>query len=961
MSEIVQWLIRKPNGEISGPMTTMEVIRQIRSGYYMGEEFVSRYPSGRWHPISYDQHFFNVLLEGLEQELLNKPGQQPVVQDEVTKRIESLKKDFATGQTQSEIQKGEAIFEDLDAKTPVVIEVEAENSHETAQRVDIDDATRAVSGRAVKEKQRLKRKALKKEKKKEEKQKRQTRLPILIFSAALAIAAITYFLVTEKSLDSERFRLRRPDFKTGQSLNKSQIAQGMRRAIQSFRKDTINDYLQAQNDLVGIVEGSQSLDAYSFLCMTYRELWPFSFQDGRDHETLQKVLSRVQKINPKSISASVCLVVSYWIKGQYDDALRIMDSHLLQSPGLLFFNQMTGDIYAARKDYRSASYYFAKVRELWQPPPIWSKALLEEARMYRLRGVHGSALKLYRKLLKENPTHAVAKIELGILEFSPYQNINRARNSILSGLKAKQFIPKMIEAEAYVTLAKISVFQGNNQEALKLSQKSFSIDSSNQEAKELIVSLGGIKALNAVNIDNVNMVYLGEQYMKMKNYTLAQAEFRAAYEANKKNGFAALRAGEALWRLNQSNEAMAWVKRSIEADPQFIRSYLILSDYQSARFDYINAIETLKNALRVDSRHHGIFAGFALIEYRRRNYEGAMRFAQKALELYDTDIDSLLVMAQALQKLNDPEKGFPYIQQALELDSSNEDIHIAFANILASLQGTDAGINYLDTMISQSGKISYMRALGELLSREERNQEAIQYYSDALTKDPKDKKTLIALAKVLQTEKRYDEARDFFLEAAALDPSDAEPLFLIGQLYLDSGKNDFALKQFERVISVNPNFPLAHYYAGMAQIALGRPDEALGLAVLEKKMNPDLPDAFMLAAEAYFLKKQYNLCSEEYQKVLAKGLKTADVFIKLARCYRLSGLFDTAMTMLTEAESRESGNADVYKELGALYDEKGEHIKAIEGYKRYLQLNPQAADKAFIEQQIQRIERGGTQ
>ena len=40
-------------------------------------------------------------------------------------------------------------------------------------------------------------------------------------------------------------------------------------------------------------------------------------------------------------------------------------------------------------------------------------------------------------------------------------------------------------------------------------------DSSNDEAREFIVNLGGIKALNSVSIDNINMIYQGEQYMKM--------------------------------------------------------------------------------------------------------------------------------------------------------------------------------------------------------------------------------------------------------------------------------------------------------------------------------------------------------------------------------------------------------------------------------------------------------------
>jgi len=944
VSEIIQWLVRNQNGEIDGPLTTVEVIRKIRSGILFGEEYISRYPSGRWHPISYDENFFNVLLEVLEDELVEKPIRTGREQEEVTQRIENLKKIH----TQAAVDKtevrevGQAHFEDLEAKTPLIIEMENEP---------------AKVGRAVKDKKKTNSKAkklVKKVRPKLTRRARRARLQTLIFFAVIGLATSLYFL----SLGDEgegRFHLRSPRFAQNRSGN-SEIQASMTRAIQHFRKDTLKDYLVAQDALIDVVSNSNSLDGFAFLCMTYRELWPYSYQDSRDHNTLQKVLRQVQKINPKSPSANICLVVSHWVNGKYDDALRIMDSNLAQSPGLIFFNQMAGDIYAARKDYRSAAYYFSKVRELWSPPPVWSKALLQEARMYRMQKAHALAVKLYQRLLKENPDHAVGKIELGVIEFEPYQNIEKAQNYIRSGLSSDVFIPKMIEAEAHLTLAKINVIQGNNRQALKFAKLAFAIDSSNQEARDLTVSIGGMKALKSVSLDHANMVYLGEQYMKMKNYTAAQAEFRAAFEANKKNGFAALRAGQALWALNQGKEAISWVQKAIIADSGFVLSYIILADYQSARYDYINAIETLKAALGVSPRHHGVFRGFAWIELRRRNYQGAIQFAKKALELYDTDIDSLLIISKALNAEGEAEQAFQYIQQALELDNSNEEVHTTFAKIIAALQGTEAAINYLESLVSKSGKNSYLRALGEILYSEERYGEALQYFYDAITKDPKDKETLLSLAKILQNQKDYERARDFLLEAATLDPSDAEPLFLLGQLYLDSEKNEEAKKYFERVIEVNANYPLAYYHAGQAYLALKDLDMALKMAKLEKDMNPDIPESYLLAAEAYYLKSQFNLCTDEYQLVLTKGLKTADVYIKMARCYRLYGAFDSAQTMLDLAERTESGNPNIYKELGALYSKKGSDVKALEFYRRYLQLSPQARDKEQIEAAMKKIE-----
>ena len=959
MKPIVQWLVRASGGRIIGPITTQEVIRKIRTGTFVGEESISKYPEGRWHPISYEQSFFDVLLEVLESELGDsQKTEKPFGKEDASRRIENLKEEREIGKANREtVERTPSLsHEDVDAQTPVIIDLEQapEKPPASKKKSKAPKSKKKKMGRAIFDEVPQNNKEKKKEKK-----KKSSPLDIVLILAALGLIGFRALKTMEPvRTGSNQIHLARPNFKAKQKkMTKGERTKAMARAVRSFRNDNFTDYLKAQDALISLVSRTRTLDAYGYLCMTYKELWPFSHQDSEDYKTFEVVLGRIQQLHPKSPAANICLVVFHWLKGKYDDAQRIMDDSLQKNPGMIFFNHMMGELFASRRDYRSAAYYFGKVRELWKPPPVWSKSMLQLARMYRKANAPGQAIKLYRSLLKNNPSHAVARIEMGILELTPYQNISQAQDHIKSGLASGQSIPKSIESEAYLTLAKISILLGNNRQALKHARQGFSIDTTNEECRELIISLGGIKALNDITISNVNLVYLGEQYMKMKNYTAAQAEFRGAYEANPKNGFAALRAGEALWAIGQSNEAIEWVKKSIQADPNFIRSYMILAEFQSRRFKYEDAVDTLKAAYRLNPRHHGIYRGFAHAELQRRNYPGAVRYSKKALELYDTDIPSLIILAEALTAQGEAEEAFNYLQRATELDPSNEQVHVTFARISAALQGTDAGITFLESKASQNGDVLYLKAIGDLLASEERNTEAIQYYYDALEKNPKHKETIMALAKTLQKEKRYNEARDYFLEAATLDPTNAEPIYLIGQLYLDSGKYPLALKNFKRVIGINPNYPLANFYAGQAQLNLNNTTEALKMAEQERLINPEIPESYTLAGDAYYKNKQYVQCAEEYQKALAKGLRTSGLYVKLARCERLRGNFDSTLTMLTEAEQVESGNPDIYKELGALYHLRAYYIKAKEAYTRYLQLSPNAKDRKEIERRISSIQR----
>jgi len=62
--------------------------------------------------------------------------------------------------------------------------------------------------------------------------------------------------------------------------------------------------------------------------------------------------------------------------------------------------------------------------------------------------------------------------------------------------------------------------------------------------------------------------------------------------------------------------------------------------------------------------------------------------------------------------------------------------------------------------------------------------------------------------------------------------------------------------------------------------------------------------------------------------------------------------------MLSHAAVQEQGLADIYKEQGAIYELKGEVQHAIEAYNQYFVLDPNAPDRAQIEQRILALQRG---
>jgi regulator of sirC expression with transglutaminase-like and TPR domain len=72
----------------------------------------------------------------------------------------------------------------------------------------------------------------------------------------------------------------------------------------------------------------------------------------------------------------------------------------------------------------------------------------------------------------------------------------------------------------------------------------------------------------------------------------------------------------------------------------------------------------------------------------------------------------------------------------------------------------------------------------------------------------------------------------------------------------------------------------------------------------------------------------------------------------MAKCYRQSGSPDVAESMLAIAATKESGNPEIFKEQGAIFEQRGDQRAAAEAYEKYLALSPNARDREEVRGRI---------
>ncbi|MCB9073723.1 MAG: tetratricopeptide repeat protein [Bdellovibrionaceae bacterium] len=915
------WYVKNVQQQVFGPMTNEEVLAQIQRGFFLGQELIAAVQDGRWIPITQNPIFFDAIIAGLDEELRADHN------DELQKRLAA--EATYIDEDSKGLERPVPLWKTLKLETPAIAKPKSEIPQVPTLPTKPPEPV---------------------------KENKSTSFFIFLVVLALVVVGVFTLLPDQQKSQRDRIRLKavRIDKTEKAPLN---TEEALKAAIVQFRQHTIGDYLKAQDLLVSILETNDGyLDAMGFLCMTYRELWPYAYQDSRDIQTIYGIFQKASLLKSSSASAGVCYAVYMLSVGEYEAAKNFMDDALRREPNLLFFNQLIGDLLEQQKKYSTALYYFQKVKELWPPPP-WARSLLQEARTQRKLRRYADALETYRVTLTYYPNHPLALLEMGILEFEAYQQLEKANNLILKAFQSKSQFPAEITAEGYYVLAQINYQMNYKNKALEYANKAFSIDSGNTAVKEFILSIGGRSALERVEIDSSNMLYLGTQYMKLGNYFAAQAEFKLAFEADTRNALAAYHAGQALWALNQSTEAIKWVEKAIHADPGLVSAYVTLANYYSFRHNYEGAVQILKNVQRKFPANNEIYRGFADIEYQRGNRKAAIQFAHKALDLYAMDVGAMQIIAQSYLDMQDYDNANTFIARALEVDPHTPENHVIYSKVLVGRAGSGDAINYLNARIEEAPDVTaYRKGLADIFIIEQNWNGAQAILENLITVKKQDKASIMDLALVYKEEGYVNKALEMYLAAASLDPLDPTPLFQAGTLYFNAGNYKSALMQFERVRRINKNFPRVYYFIGKAAMETKDFPKAIEMATMEKQVNPHIAEPYLLAAEVYFKQGQYSLCASEYQKAIARRPQGAEIYINMARCYRLAGALDSAVQMLDQAAKRESGVAEIYKELGLTFHMQGLLPEAHTAYQRYINLAPNAPDRVEIETRMQELQ-----
>jgi len=227
------------------------------------------------------------------------------------------------------------------------------------------------------------------------------------------------------------------------------------------------------------------------------------------------------------------------------------------------------------------------------------------------------------------------------------------------------------------------------------------------------------------------------------------------------------------------------------------------------------------------------------------------------------------------------------------------------------------------------------------------DQKALQFFRQAIEKDPKNTMAWNGLGYCQVGLNNPQAAIEAYQQAIKTDPNDENLHYILASYYLKLGRQQEAIESYQRAISLNPTFEPAYFRLGVVYTQLDRLDE--GKAAFEKviRLNPDAAPAYFNIAIAYTKLGHYHEAINANREVLRIKPDFAPAYNNLGLVHGKLGQASEAVKAYKEAIRVDPDFASAHFNLGAALLQKGDKTGALDEYKILKNLDQEAADNLF--------------
>jgi tetratricopeptide (TPR) repeat protein len=520
-----------------------------------------------------------------------------------------------------------------------------------------------------------------------------------------------------------------------------------------------------------------------------------------------------------------------------------------------------------------------------------------------------------------------------------YNDLNRAKFLELQGL--------------------LLAFKGDVKTATAYFQKSLSIEDSYELRMRLADLASGEDPANETDkliaeSKSIKLLIQAKEFFDKRNYELALSAAAKATDVMTGHIPSELFLAKVQLRLGLAKQALKTLEDLIHKypDDKSINFALLDAYIETYKFnDAKNRIGVMSSGPLKDTYEFASANGRLYI--RMGDSLQAISWLKNSINmnpLNDTDIH---LLAEIIIKRANFDAARLLLNKCMELDPVNPDYRIAYAKVVYEQQDDLSAIGYLLGLLNEFGENPKVLSEIAVFYYRAGRVKDFEAYKEKLEKMPvRDKSLYEFLIKAALLDERFNEIPELVEKLLAIEPGEIEAMMTAGRVLYENGKLVEAAKWFKRIQEKLETYPKVQYYIAKIKYLSKDYDGALKEVEADLKANGDNDADLTLMAQIYAEKGELIQAENLFKKSQKINPKAFDSLVGLADISTKRNNFDLALDLYKKAMTQKGDEPIIHRKIGDVYRLLGQGALAVESYKLYLEMKPEAADKNQIESYI---------
>ncbi|MBY0469915.1 tetratricopeptide repeat protein [bacterium] len=728
--------------------------------------------------------------------------------------------------------------------------------------------------------------------------------------------------------------------------------------MKAYVDDTVIGYKQAVEKLqLSAKADINNVKTLAMLASCYLNLIDSSNKDENYFTVISKLIdmSRAKAVDlPETVIADV----EFYLTVNKPEAAvsRIVEyTKTHKAFGLEMFYYIAESFFG-RGDYQSAAKYVSQIPD--------NKAF--SARVFYLRGKIAEALgekeqalAEYRKGVQFNKRHAKSRLAV-IRLLAEAGKWDDAAKSLTFLMNNRGLLSPPELAKAYYIDAMYNKRKENWDRALGDMERAVQLVKDNHDYMLELYSLRYKAGASKKSVQKEARMYFflgeGEKLVKAGNSQDALVQFLQARQSNPKSPIPLVKAGDMFLYLNNVGSARQNYQQAAELAPtdidiwsKYIHTLILSFDWEEAQkaMDKFRKLPVSQSA--IDKAAGDMYA-------RQGRHVEAQTFYRKAMARSSIDSEVYLAYAKSLMGTKNYGDAPFFFSLAMRFDPLNSEAIIGIAKAVAAAESIDRGINLLEDELKKGG-----RARGELLAAIAEFQiqkgdfsNAQKFVDQAMQANPDYAYPWWLQAQIYMNKEGIDKkAPDKALKAyesySDRNPSDPRGYMERYRIYAKRGDFEKANEELGKIYAIYPKYPSLHFYKGALYSAMGNHQTAVSEYMLELKNNPnEFPTIMALGREMVEVGAARDAL-EQFNKAMSIAPTSADAKQMAGYANFMLKNYPTAIALYQAALVYDKANPLIYKRLGVAYRALGDYNNAGAAFRKYLEMEPDAVDRAEFE------------